>query len=71
MEQIADELLHSLTSRLKDMTSEFLLEVLATMKQCNVGSTAFSDLLAQLLAQKGTTDIDPADPAGLKLDRSS
>jgi len=53
------------------MTSEFLLEVLATMKQCNVGSTAFSDLLAQLLAQKGTTDIDPADPAGLKLDRSS
>jgi len=53
LEQIADELLHSLTSRLKDMTSEFLLEVLATMKQCNVGSTAFSDLLAQLLAQKG------------------
>jgi len=51
LEQIADELLHSLTSRLQDASGDFLLEVMETMKQCEVGSTAFSDLV-QLLARR-------------------
>lgn len=51
LQQIADELLHSLTSRLQDASGDFLLEVMETMKQCEVGSTAFSDLV-QLLARR-------------------
>ncbi|CAK9027081.1 Hypothetical protein SCF082_LOCUS17764 [Durusdinium trenchii] len=39
LEQIADEILHSLATRLEDAPAYFLKEVLETMKQCEVGST--------------------------------
>ncbi|CAJ1416230.1 unnamed protein product [Effrenium voratum] len=43
--QIADELLHSLTPRLKDASVEFLQEVAETMVDCSVGSQAFENLV--------------------------
>ncbi|CAK9050705.1 unnamed protein product [Durusdinium trenchii] len=52
LEQIADEILHSLATRLEDAPAYFLKEVLETMKQCEVGSTAFSHLVQLLLARR-------------------